>query len=202
MSIILNTIFRLLPVSLIGLLLNRTIIKIADDETMFDGMIILFIVVLFILAFAWTLYKDNKVYRMTQSKISYIPTSIGILFIASFFITNSVLAARDKSPILIQAGYDGGFNGAWFEFREDGTYKFGNSGGIGATYSRGKYILKDSIITLDKSNIDNVIQSKLLAIRKTEMLDTTEQVVYQINSQHQVVDKDFKFIINIDKRKK
>lgn len=169
---------------------------------MFDGMIMLFIVVLFILAFVWTLYKDNKVYRMTQSKISYIPTSIGILFITSFFITNSVLAARDKSPILIQAGYDGGFNGAWFEFREDGTYKFINSGGIGATYFRGKYILKDSIITLDKSNIDNAIQSNLLAIRRTEMLDTTEQVVFQINSQHQVVDKEFKFRINIDKRKK
>ena len=27
---------------------------------------------------------------------------------------------------MIQAGYDGGYNGAWFEFRQDGTYKFGD----------------------------------------------------------------------------
>ena len=202
MSNLIKTIFRLLPVSAVGLHLNLTIIKQADTELMTDGLMILFIVVIFIIAFLWTLYKDNKAYMQTQVKLSFIPTVIGIIFIISFFVTNSVIAARDKSPILIQAGYDGGFNGAWFEFREDGTYKFGNSGGIGATYSRGKYILKDSIITLDKNDIDNVIQSQLLAIRKIKMFDTTEQVVYQIDSQHQVVNKDFKFIINIDKRKK
>ncbi len=197
----LNIIFRLIPVTAIGLFAIRTIIRNADDESLFDNEIQLFIIVLFIFAFLWTIYKDNKIYGLKKTKFSFIPTGFGFALIVSFFITNAALAARDNSPVLIQAGYDGGFNGAWFEFRKDGTYKFANSGGIGATYIRGKYILKDSLITLDRTNIDNVIQSKSLAIRKEEILDTTEQIIYQINGQHQVIEKDLKFIIHVDERK-
>lgn len=53
-----------------------------------------------------------------------------ILF--SFAVNAFVLILRDNSYVLIHAGYDGDFNGAWFEFREDGTYKFVDHAGIGA----------------------------------------------------------------------
>ena len=202
MSNVIKTIFRLLPVTLVGLFLNLTLIKQSNIELMTDDIMIVFVVVIFIIAFLWTLSRDSKAYMQTSLKLSFIPSVVGAIFILSFFVTNSVLAARDKSPILLQAGYDGGFNGAWFEFREDGTYKFGNSGGIGATYSRGKYLLKDSLITLDKESIHNTIQSKFLVIKKEEIMDTLEQVIYQINQENQIIDKDFKFIIHVDKRNK
>jgi hypothetical protein len=196
-----DILLRLLPVIITGLLLNRTLIRTADDEMIFDNVIIGFFVILFVLALVWTFFKDKNAHKRTQLKSSFIPTTTGILFIVSFFITNTVLAARDNSPILIQAGYNGGYNGAWFEFRKDGTYKFGNSSGIGATYFRGKYNLNDSLITLDRENIDNVVQSRILAIRNTSTFGTIEKIIYQINPQHEVIDKEFKFTVHIDNHK-
>lgn len=194
-----DTLIRLLPVTITGFLVNRFLIKTADDGFFSDGIIFVLLLLLFALAFAWTFFKDKKAHRRTQLKASFIPTSAGILFIASFFITDAVLEARDKSPILIQAGYDGGYNGAWFEFRYDGTYKFANSGGIGATFFRGKYTLNDSLITLDRDNIDNVIKSRLLAIRNITTFNRSENILYQINPQHQVIDNEYKFTIHMDK---
>lgn len=196
-----NTLIRLLPVTITGFLVNRFLIKTADDGFFFDGIIMAFLLLLFTVALIWTFLKDKRAHKRTQLKASFIPTGTGILFIASFFITDTVLAARDKSPILIQAGYDGGYNGAWFEFRYDGTYKFGNSGGLGATFFRGKYTLNDSLITLDRDNIDNVIKSRLLAIRTTPAFNRTDQIIYQINPQHQVIDNEFNFIIHMDKHR-
>jgi len=76
-----------------------------------------------------------------------------------------ILSLRDSSPIIISAVYNGDFNGAYFKFREDGTYKFVDYAGIGADITRGNYVIKDSLITLDESTIGNVIVSNQLAIR-------------------------------------
>ena len=103
---------------------------------------------------------------------------------------------RDNSPIVIQAGYDGGYNGAWFEFRKDGTYKFGNHAGVGAYYFRGKYELKDSIIILDKNRIDKVINTNKLAIRNENHENSTSKIIYQIDDNHKIIDKEFKFHVN------
>ena len=58
---------------------------------------------------------------------------------------------------MLRANYDGDINGFSLEFRKDGTYKFCNYSVLGGKYFRGKYLLKDSIITLDRNNIDDVI---------------------------------------------
>ena len=121
---------------------------------------------------------------------------MGFLILFSFVITHVFLLMRDNSPVIIHAGYDGDFNGAWFEFRKDGTYKFGNHASLGADYFRGKYELKDSIITLDKNKIDNVIKTNKLAIRNEIYGDSTSTVIYQIDENHKVIDKNFKFFVH------
>ncbi|MEO6455527.1 MAG: hypothetical protein ABIN97_15715 [Ginsengibacter sp.] len=201
MNIIVRTFLRLLPITIIGVLLNKAIIKRFDGQEKFVLFVISVIAVFYLFAFLWTLYKDRKIYMKTQSKLSFIPTIIGIIFIISFFVTNVVAAARDKSPVLIFASYQNDFNGAWFEFREDGTYKYANIFGlVGVTYTRGKYTLKDSLIELDTNKLDDTIESSLLAIRK-EVYDTTQQVMYQINHQHNVIDKSTEFVVSIEKPK-
>jgi hypothetical protein len=112
----------------------------ADDAFFIDGLALTFLAILFLIIATWGFFKDRKEYKRTKKFNSYHP------------------------PVLLQAGYDGGFNGAWFEFREDGTYKFANSGGIGATYIRGKYRLKGNNIILDRDNLDNAVLTKFLLI--------------------------------------
>lgn len=185
-----------------GFILNYKLIIDADNEFIFDGMVLGFIFFVFLLVLLWININDIKKYRITKSKISYTPSILGLLVILSLVVTNSVLKSRDNSPILIQAGFDGGYNGSWFEFRVDGTYKFVNSGGIGASYFRGTYKINDSIILLDKTNIDNVIQtSRLLLRNERNQNSTTSLMLYQINEKQEIIDKEGAFTVNEDNRR-
>lgn len=182
--------------------MNYKFIKDSDNVFILDLYVEFAISFIFLISLIATILRDKKEYKLTKSNSSFLPTIVGLLFVLSFFVTNYLLTARDKSPILIQANYDGGFNGCGFEFREDGTYKFFNGSGLGVDYFRGNFTIKDSIITLDKSDIDNVIKSKFLAIRPYQNSDTTRtKIIFQINDKHEIEDKDFGFIVNEDNRK-
>ncbi len=189
-----DKIWRLIPSLLLGLFLNYKLINNADDEFVFDFIVGGILLIVFLITLLWTINKDTKEYRQTKSKQSFIPTSTGLFVIITLIGTDYLLNLRDSSPVIIQAGYDGGFNGAWYDFRKDGTYKFANHSGIGATYIRGTYILKDSLITLDKPNVDNSILTNKLIFSNGSL--------YHINDRHEIVDKEFAFNVNQDNRKK
>lgn len=183
----------IVPLVIIGFYYNFWRIKNADTEMIFQEIFFGFLLFLFLIFLGFSLNKDFKKFKISKSWKSYFPSLIGLLILVSFGITSLVLDMRDNSPTIIHAGYDGDFNGAWFEFREDGTYKFVDHAGIGADITRGNYQMKDSIIILDKSTIGNVIVSNKLAIR----IDSTgEKKMFQIDEKHSVVNDKFKLIIN------
>ncbi|SKC11888.1 hypothetical protein SAMN05660477_03136 [Soonwooa buanensis] len=186
----------IIPLLIIGFYYNFWSIKNADNEMIFDGLIYGFLIIIFLIFLGFAINKDIKKYKNYKKWESFIPSIFGFIILISFFITGITLNMRDNSPIIIQAGYDGGYNGAWFEFRKDGTYKFVNHAGIGADHFRGKYELKDSIITLDKNEIDKVINTNKLAIRNENYGDSTLRIIYQINDNHKVIDKEIKFQVN------
>ena len=191
----------LFPLIVIGFYYIFWSIKYADEEMVFDSVIYSVLIIFFLIFFIISVFKDLKKYKNSRLIQSFIPTVFGVLFLSSFGIINFLLEIRDDSPVIIQAGYDGGFNGAWFDFRKDGTYKFVNSGGIGADIFRGKYEIKDSIIILDKKDIDNFIKTDKLAIREIKNYDSTFfKVLYQIDENHKIIDKQSRFTINEDKR--
>ncbi|WP_262152193.1 hypothetical protein [Chryseobacterium foetidum] len=183
----------IVPLVIIGFYYNFWRIKNADTEMIFQEIFFGFLLFLFLIFLGFSLNKDFKKFKISKSWKSYFPSLIGLLILVSFGVTSLVLDMRDNSPTIIHAGYDGDFNGAWFEFREDGTYKFVDHAGIGADITRGNYQMKDSIIILDKSTIGNVIVSNKLAIR----IDSTgEKKMFQIDEKHSVVNDKFKLIIN------
>lgn len=187
----------LIPMLIIGFYYNLWRIQNADTEMVFQEFIYGFLLLLFLIFLGFTINKDLKKYHISRSLTSFTPSIIGFLILISFAINAFVLSLRDNSPVLIHAGYDGGFNGAWFEFRKDGTYKFVDHAGIGADITRGNYEIKDSLITLDKSKISNVIVSNKLVIRKENYTDSTKvKMLYQIDEQHSVVNDNFKFLIH------
>ena len=186
----------IIPLIIIGFYYNLWTIRNADTEMIFDGIIYGFLILIFLIFLGFAITKDLKKNKSKKNWKNFFPTIIGISFLISFVVININLRLRDRSPIIIQAGYDGDFNGAWFEFRKDGTYKFGNHAGIGADYFRGKYELKDSIITLDKKEIDNVIKTNKLAIRNEVYGDSASKIIIQIDENHKIVDKEIKFRVN------
>lgn len=137
-----------------------------QSDSIFDGLVFFFIFISGISVYGWTLIKDRDLYLLTKKKMSYFPTILGAVILliigAYLYYQNSITNAKTS----IAAFYDGGFNGFSIDLKENGTYIMANGSGLGSFYFYGTYTIKDSIITLDKSNIDGVIKSNKLGIKK------------------------------------
>ncbi len=137
---------------------------------------------------------------MTFYKIS--TAVIILLFLLQAFTSCSGRKASE-SPVVLQAGYDGGFNGCFFEFKQDSTFQFGNGSAIGVDFVEGTYSIKDSIITIDKAGIDKAIVSPYLLIREQKSLwnpDSIDKYLYQVDSEGNIIKNSIPFIVHIDDR--
>lgn len=201
---ILKKYWTIIPLFLFGYLFIRNFIISYEEEFIFDFEILFFIGVLFIVFFIITIYRGIKNFRIDNRPIELLPMLLGLIFVFVFLGILYKNERIDSSPIVLRANYDGDINGFSLEFGKDGTYKFCNYSVLGGKYFRGKYLLKDSIITLDRNNIDDVIKSNQLAIRKiSENYKGREYKIVQINKNHQRIENEyFNVVITIDKKNK
>lgn len=98
----------------------------------------------------------------------------------------------DSSPILFRATTMIDFNADFFDFREDGSYKFTRWTFLGSDSYRGRYEIKDSIVwLLDSQNILSVkdVQLVLKTNRFVIRGDSTSQYLYQIDNDNQIIEK-------------
>lgn len=134
----------------------------------------------------------------------------GLSFIMIIIVLHLYQDNKINSSTLIRAFYDGDYNGFSIDLKENGNYIMANGSGLGQSYFYGKYSIKDSIITLDKSNIDKVIRTNKLVIRTVTNIfqqDTIEgedttyaDWIFQIDKNGKVIDKDFRFRVTDDNR--
>ena len=204
-----NKILRIILLTIFGTWFAYKLYQTAQDDFFLDGIILLVIAFFGLLVFIWSILKDSKEFKTTQKLTSYLPTSVGLVFllanIALFYYQDS----KTNSPTLISGFYDGGFNGFSVDFKTDGNYVMANGSGLGQSYFYGTYTLKDSIITLDKSNIDNCIKTNTLVIRTEQYfipLDTISKIgqanyITQIDSKGNEIDREFRFRVTEDNRK-
>ena len=131
-----------------------------------------------------------------------MPIFLGFIIIFTFLGFWYKCEKIDISPIILRANYDGDVNGFSLEFREDGTYKFFNYSFFGGKYYRGKYTLRDSILILDKNNIDNVIRTTKLVIRNfNDNVGKKISRIVQIDNNHNHIEEQyFDFIVSEDNR--
>jgi hypothetical protein len=194
-----HKIWRLIPIIVLGLYFNFKLIRDADNTFPFDDIIQIIILCIFSFSMILVIYKDRNEYMNNHLNSSFLPTLAGLLFILSFFVTDYFLKARDNSPVILNAIYNGDYNGCSFEFRKNGSYKFGECS-IGCTYYRGSYAINDSIITIDKSKIETSIVSNMLLIRQIRMDDSTMgKKIYQVDAGHQIIDRATVFTVFEDK---
>ena len=144
-------------------------------------------------------FFDKKQFSKTEKWNSFIATFIGLAILVVHFLVLSSFKQRDNSPSQIYCVTKiSDFNGVSIDFRKDGTYKL-TSWCLGANIYRGKFTIKDSIITIDKSKIESCIVSNKLVIKQDGEIDSTgkqEKSIYQIDQQGQVINRstDFRII--------
>jgi len=86
-------------------------------------------------------------------------------------------------------------SGASIDFRKDGTYKLSCYSIFGADFFRGRYTIKDSIIILDRSDIDGIIKSNRLVIRAGNSAHD-EKEIYQLDAESNVLTNAAVFFIS------
>lgn len=194
-------IFKIIVMLSVGAYLNFYIVDKADHDFIFDDIINLALGAASIGLFVLIFLSDKKQYRKIKSRAAFIPTVTGLFAAVSLLVTHLLLLQMDKSPSKLYCVTKiTDFNGVSIDFRKDGTYKL-TSWCLGADVYRGLYTIKDSIITLDKNNINNFIESNKLLIRQdgeTDSLGNRERSIYQIDKNGQVIKtgNDFRVIEN------
>ncbi|SDM30587.1 hypothetical protein [Chryseobacterium taihuense] len=163
-------------------------IEYQDNDFIFAGFIIGFYLLLFLIFGAIALNIELKKYRISKNLRVFKLTTISILIVFVAFGMHMYFVVKDSSNIVLKAEQNFDLNYIKIELREDKTYKFTNGSALGNSYSRGNYIKNDSIITIDTTNSDKLLQSNQLAIRGNQ--------IHMIDSKHRIVDSTFYFIIN------
>jgi len=203
--------WRTLSLIILGGLVLYKQYKSFQEDLMFDIFIFLFLGFLGFVIFIWTIYKDYKNYIKLKSLTSYIPTLTGLLLIICIVGLQKLKSYKMNAPSLLQAYYKGDLSGVDIDLKKDGNYIISNGGFGGVNYFYGNYSIQDSIITLDKPNIDNVINTNTLVIRKHSekfQLNSKEGIerapvvnIFQINKNGDDIKTDIIFRVIKDDRK-
>jgi hypothetical protein len=190
---------NLIIVIFCGLIANIYMIATADNDSIFDGMLLFLVFIIFSIACFSSIITDLKNYNNKLPNTNFKNTIVSLIVLVSFPLTECILILRDRSPIILEAGTFSDFNGASLVLREDGTYKFGNLSALGSNFIRGQFKMNDSIITLDQSNLDNIIKSQYLMIKETPSKDS---IILQVNDRNEIIDVHFSLKIRLDNRNK
>jgi len=203
---------RIILLTILGIFFAYKLVKSSEGDFLFDGFIFLIIGVVGLSFLIWTIFKDYKEYNLTKKLTSYFPTFTGLFFIGLILCINFYQDKKINAKTLLSGFYDGGFNGFSIDLKENGNYIIANGSGLGQDYFYGTYTIKDSIITLDKSQIDNVITSNRLVVRNSQYflpLDTVNKVdttkanyFTQIDNQGKEINSELRFRVTIDNRTK
>ena len=179
-----DTKIRICFIVVVGIFAIWYYTRTIDHSFVFDFIPDIFVSIISIVVFAFVFIKDRKYYRIDKDVFSFLPTCIGVLLSTCFFIILYIQYQKDISPNNFRCRSKMiDFNGVWLDFKTDNTYKLTNWTILGEYYYRGKYTIKDSIITLDKSFIDAIIVSNKLVIRKEMTINPNDTLssVYQID---------------------
>ena len=203
-----NKILRIILLIIFGTWFTYKLYQTAQNDFFLDGIILLVIVFVGLLIFIWTISKDRKEFKASQKLTSYLPTSIGLLFILTNVSLFYYQDSKTNSPTLISGFYDGGYNGFSVDFKIDGNYVMANGSGLGQSYFYGTYTLQDSIITIDKSSINNCIKTNKLVIRtegyyqkdSVDLIKSKANYITQIDDKGNEIDREFRFRVTEDNR--
>jgi hypothetical protein len=120
---------------------------------------------------------DYEGYKRQKSKTAFISTALTVISSIALYGTLDRLKEQDRTTVVFHA-FKPGFGGTSFsiDFRGNGTYKCRSGNFLGSyNYTRGRYTVSDSIVTLDKSNLYNLVISKRLLLKTIPKADSLKR---------------------------
>lgn len=153
---------------------------------------IAFLIILLI----WSFQRDCMLY-VRHRRFLHLISTISIVF--SLIVGISLRGLVDSSfekPTMIKVDHDGYYKGISIDFKMDSTYIV-NRYDLGNHYTHGSYHIQDSVITLDKDTVTDLIHSRYLVIHK---VSDKKSIVYQTNKDGEPLLKEVSFDVIKDLR--
>lgn len=121
--------------------------------------------IIWLLCFYCIVKKENR-NSTTQFKLTkYFGSIFSVLTLVPIVLIFMHYQRKLNVPTLIKAQR----NGVYADFKDDGTYIIKSGAWASRKHFYGKYILHDSIIQIDTSNLDKVLTSNSFLIKRTNL---------------------------------
>jgi hypothetical protein len=134
-----------------------------DDHYIFTAVSHIILIAAAIAFSLFVFIGDHSQYKEEKGLLSFIPTGINVVCILTLMLTNYFLHQQDNTQTIIY----GTTAGLWsnrmsLDLRKNNTYKLGTHTIHSASYVRGRYTKKDSVIYLENGIPAALISERLL----------------------------------------
>lgn len=203
-------ILRLTLILLLSSCIFNEIHKSFEEDTIFDIFEYIVLGVIYACLFLWTSIKDYKAYKNSGSVLHFLSSFLALFLIAIIFSYNAYRKYLFNEPSYIKAYYNGDLDAFSIDLKTSGKYIMTSLTIASSHYFYGTYSIKNSIIILDKHNIDDVIEANTLMIAKrcdtfaTQPLEIPKVVcndyMFQVDDKHKAIKNAFSFLVTADNR--
>jgi len=189
---ILNNIFRILTIIILGSIYAFVLFNSFQKDNLFSIFIYIIIGIIGLPFYYKTILKDKFDYLEKKTLACYLPTIVGVIFIAINIGIYLNFKIKEYKPTLVKAEN----HGLYADFKKNRTYIIKSGSWASKTHFYGTYSIKDSLIILDKTDYDKVLLTNKLIIQKTENLN----YLIQIDNKGNELNDNFRFEITLDNR--
>ena len=167
-----------------------TLYKSYFYDNIFQIFIYLLFGIPFIIVLIKSIFEETKSYKANNKLTSFSNSLIGIFILLINVGIYSYYEEKVNKPSLIKALIFGGYT----DFKQNGEYVIVSGSWASRIHFYGTYKIKDSIITVDREEFDDVLTTNRFVIRNSDSLITENYKNNEIT-----IDK---YLIQIDKNGK
>lgn len=195
-------IWRIWPLSCIAIVFICKLYRSYSETFLFDPIVFWLMGVIGLFIGMMVAIKDFKQYKLEGNKMEFLPTSVGCFFLIIIGCLYFFISYRINAPTLISAYRVDGIDGFCIDLKENGRFVIANGGGIGLNYTHGRYTLNDSIVNLDRTDMENGLKTTTLKICKTteQGYSPYDEFIVQIDQYGNEVG-DYNYRVTEDNRK-
>ncbi|AGC78067.1 hypothetical protein LX97_03154 [Nonlabens dokdonensis] len=175
---------------ILGGIVAFTLYKSYYYDNIFQIFIYLLFGIPFIIILIKSILEETKSYKANNKLTIFSNSLIGIFVLLIIIGIYSYNEEKVNKPSLIKARIFGGYA----DFKQNGEYVFVCGSWASRSHFYGTYKIKDSIITVDRKEFDDVLTTNRFVIRNSDSLITE-------NYKHNEITID-KYLIQIDKNGK
>jgi TM2 domain-containing membrane protein YozV len=143
--------------------IEKTFYDSYHRDNLFEIFIYSGIGIFWIFCFSTIVKDEIDKFRINRKYFSFWKSGISILSLTSLFFIYFHYQPKLNKPTLFFAE----LHGVYADFKTDGTYFIKSGPWASKAYFYGKYILKDSIVELDRAPLGKELISKRLMIKNT-----------------------------------